>query len=62
MNTNIEDWNNSEIADALEENYRFIEEVLDHILDEDERPLYEWDRSDLIDFAYEYLNLEEDED
>jgi hypothetical protein len=59
----IEDWSNSELADALESNERFIEEVLDHIPEErlDEVPLWQWDRSDLIDYAYEYLNPEEDE-
>lgn len=60
----IEDWSNSELADALENNDRFVEEVLQDISEErlEENPLYEWDRYDLIQYAYDYLEINPEED
>lgn len=59
----FEDWNSSELADALESNERFCEEVLYNISEErmEECPLWQWDRSDLIDFAYDYIEIDEEE-
>ena len=53
----FEDWNNSELADALEQNDEFFENCLSHLSEEelDEIEVWQWDRSDLIDYAYQYL-------
>lgn len=56
-NTNYEEWNNSELADALTSNDRFVDEELGHLTEEEQEnvEVWQWDRSDLIDYAHQYL-------
>ena len=52
-----ESWNSSELADALESNEEFFEDCLSHLSEEalEEVEVWQWDRSDLIGYAEQYL-------
>lgn len=51
-----EDWNSTELADDLVCNDKFVE---DHNLTEEQiNTVWQWDRSDLIGYAYDYLAQE----
>lgn len=54
---NYEDWNSTELADALESNDEFLDKELGHLTDEEFEnvQVWQWDRSDLINFAHDYL-------
>lgn len=49
---NYEDWTNSELADSLLECEEFVE---NEVPEGEEENVWQWDRSDLIGFAYDYL-------
>jgi hypothetical protein len=53
----FEDWTNSELANALLENEEFNKDELDHLSEEKlaNIQVWSWDRSDLIAYAYDYL-------
>ena len=48
-----EGWSNTELADALIENDKFLDECVD---EGREDYVWQWDRSDLIDYCVDYLN------
>lgn len=49
----FENWNNSELADLLISSQEFLEE---HVAEGKEDEVWQWDRSDLIDYCYEYFD------
>lgn len=49
---NYEDWSSTELADALMENDDFVRE---NVPEGEEQNVWQWDRSDLIDYAHDYL-------
>ena len=59
----FEDWTSSELADALEGNEEFLNDCLSHLTEEEaeEVQVWQWDRSDLIGYAYQYLEHPDEE-
>jgi hypothetical protein len=55
----FEDWNNSELAELLIGSDNFLEK---HVPEGKEDTVWQWDRSDLIDYAYEYFGHLQDEE
>ena len=59
----FEDWTSTELADALEENEDFFNDCLSHLSEEEyeEVEVWQWDRCDLVDYAYQYLTHPDEE-
>ena len=53
----FEDWSSSELANALMEKDEFWNDCLGHLTEEEQEnvKVWEWDRSDLIGYAHDYL-------